>query len=308
MSLAAPDKLKSCMFVFFKVSSCTIAWLCRKMLLRFCRFTPNIFIQRLRLNTRCRQQKNSPNAVDYHGKIWCFRQGVAQTVWVGSHNFSDEGLKKRLEAGTRITDQQDLAKIESFIDSLCGINCAVTIDKLAPAAADVQSYKGLPKYTSLPAVKATSMEIKLRPSEQPQSSLNLCFGAGRKNQQGIYTPRPWYEIELSVPKSAQTNDVYPRPLPSEIPPGKKSLRMEFTAYLTHDGVTYRKASLSTYSDGNKAMGSKPRTIFGEFIKGGLESAGVLRRGEPITDEVLEAYGRDSVTLTKLTNGEYVVTF
>ena len=91
-------------------------------------------------------------------------------------------------------------------------------------------------------------------------------------------------------------------------PGKKSLRMEFTAYLTHDGVTYRKASLSTYSDGNKAMGSKPRTIFGEFIKGGLESAGVLRRGEPITDEVLEAYGRDSVTLTKLTNGEYVVTF
>lgn len=83
---------------------------------------------------------------------------------------------------------------------------------------------------------------------------------------------------------------------------------EFTAYLTHDGVTYRKASLSTYSDGNKAMGSKPRTIFGEFIKGGLESAGVLRRGEPITDEVLEAYGRDSVTLTKLTNGEYVVTF
>lgn len=34
----------------------------------------------------------------------------------------------------------------------------------------------------------------------------------------------------------------------------------------------------------------------------------LRRGEPITDEVLEAYGRDSVTLTKLTNGEYVVTF
>lgn len=84
--------------------------------------------------------------------------------------------------------------------------------------------------------------------------------------------------------------------------------MEFTAYLTHDGVTYRKASLSTYSDGNKAMGSKPRTIFGEFIKGGLESAGVLRRGEPITDEVLEAYGPDSVTLTKLTNGEYVVTF
>lgn len=246
--------------------------------------------------------------VDYHGKIWCFRQGVAQTVWVGSHNFSDEGLKKRLEAGTRITDQQDLDKIESFIDSLCGINCAVTIDKLAPAAEDVQSYKGLPKYTSLPAGKAASMEIKLRPSEQPQSSLNLCFGAGRKNQQGIYTPRPWYEIELSVPKSAQTNDVYPRPLPSEIPPGKKSLRMEFTAYLTHDGVTYRKASLSTYSDGNKAMGSKPRTIFGEFIKGGLESAGVLRRGEPITDEVLEAYGRDSVTLTKLTNGEYVVTF
>lgn len=86
--------------------------------------------------------------------------------------------------------------------------------------------------------------------------------------------------------------------------------MRFCApcYLTNDGKTYRVAELSTYSDGNKALGSDPRTILGEFLKGSLERAGVLRRGELITDDVLDAYGHDAVTLTLLSNGECVKKF
>ncbi len=52
---------------------------------------------------------------------------------------------------------------------------------------------------------------------------------------------------------------------------------------------------------NKAMGSTPRTILGEFLKGQLEKARVLRCPEEITTETLSAYGRNDVTLIRYTN-------
>lgn len=111
-------------------------------------------------------------------------------------------------------------------------------------------------------------------------------------------------------RSVEEGREFRQTLRASTPVRKSPAVLKVGSYAIEDAKRRPRFStnLSTYSDGNKAMGSKPRTIFGEFIKGGLESAGVLRRGEPITDEVLEAYGRDSVTLTKLTNGEYVVTF
>lgn len=40
-------------------------------------------------------------------------------------------------------------------------------------------------------------------------------------------------------------------------------------------------------------------MLGEFLKGTLERAGVLRKGELITDDMLDAYGRQAVTLEKI---------
>ena len=59
--------------------------------------------------------------------------------------------------------------------------------------------------------------------------------------------------------------------------------------------------MQTYGDYNKAMGSTPRTILGEFLKGQLEKARVLRCPEEITTETLSAYGRNDVTLIRYTN-------
>lgn len=184
---------------------------------------------------------------------------------------------------------------------------SITIDKLGVTAGPASTLKQLPVITKLPTTEVVgTMCIRLRPSEQPKSALNLCFGSGRRNLYGIYTPRPWYEIELSACKEERLNPVYPKPA---VPPGKKEgVRTEFKAYLTNDGVRYRETTLSTYSAGNKALGSNPRNILGEFIKGTLERAGVLRRGEQITDDTLAEYGRDFVTLTKLDDGSYVLTF
>lgn len=246
--------------------------------------------------------------VDYHGKVYIFESGHVQNIWLGSNNFSKEGLRDRLEAATRVTDASDKANIAAYVDRLCDPNCSVTIDKvLFTKKTPVTSFKNLP-VEPLPenVTQVGHVELKLRPSEQTQSCLNLCFGAGRKDRFGNFTPRPWYEVELSIPAQERASPFYPKP--SEVPDGKKSKRVEFTAYLTNDGQTYRKTQLSTYSDGNKALGSNPRTILGEFLKGTLEKAGVLRRGDRITNEVLDAYGRDFVVLTLLSDGSYIMTF
>ena len=71
---------------------------------------------------------------------------------------------------------------------------------------------------------------------------------------------------------------------------------------------WRPVELSTYSDNNKALASTPREILGEFMKSRLEANTSLRRGDTITEDILAEYGRNSVTLTKLSNGEYVLTF
>lgn len=231
-----------------------------------------------------------------------------QNIWLESNNFSKEGLRDRLEAATRVTDASDKANIAAYVDRLCDPNCSVTIDKvLFTKKTPATSFKNLP-YVRLPSkvTKVGEVHLKLRPSEQTQSCLNLCFGAGRKDKFGNYTPRPWYEVELSIPAEERASPYYPKP--TEIPEGKKSVRVEFTAYLTHDGKTYRQTQLATYSDGNKALGSNPRTILGEFLKGTLEKAGVLRRGDLITNDVLDAYGNDSVLLTKLSDGSYILKF
>ncbi len=245
--------------------------------------------------------------VDYHGKAYIFHSGVSSTAWVGSNNFSTEGLRTRLEMCTQVENSKDLADARAFIDGLCDSVRSITIDRLGVTSGPATTLKQLPILTRLPTDNLVgSMRIRLRPSEQPKSCLNLCFGSGRRNKQGVYMPRPWYEIELSASRQEIKDPIYPKP--SILPAGKKGARVEFKAFLTNDGVRYRETSLATYSDGNKALGSNPRNILGEFIKGTLEQAGVLRRGEQITDDILAEYGRDFVILSKLEDGSYVVTF
>ena len=248
--------------------------------------------------------------VDYHGKIYRFMQGMSRTVWVGSCNFSDAGLKGNLESCVMVpaADQQ---AVEDYVDRLADPKCSVTIDcfDCRPPSRTLGN-----AVTALPAgaLPVGSLDIVLRVDQQPNSSLNLCFEEGRK-QNGVYMPRPWYEVEITVDKETRENPLYPKctaPVITSTKNGKpkKILKNEFSAYLS-DGIRYWPCRLATYSDHSKALASTPeRHTLGEFIKGQLEKAGVLARGNRITSAVLAQYGRDFVTLTKLSNGEYVLTF
>ena len=66
------------------------------------------------------------------------------------------------------------------------------------------------------------------------------------------------------------------------------------------------------SAGGKAIMSSResggRETLGRFIKGRLEAAGVLQRGGLITSDTLAAYGRDSITLQKIDDKNYILEF
>lgn len=247
--------------------------------------------------------------VDYHGKLWRFQQGIVSTLWIGSNNFSDAGLENRLEACVK-ADQNDLNDLSQYIDNLCDSSVAKRIQNFSFTTAP--SASRLAAITPLKALPAgvqpvASMDIVLRVRQQPCSSLNLSQGKGCVSK-GIYTPRPWYEVELTADKEERQNPIYPKPATvTKDAKGRDDNKCTFKAYLS-DGKKYWPVELSTYSDNNKALASTPREILGEFMKSRLEANTSLRRGDTITEDILAEYGRNSVTLTKLSNGEYVLTF
>ena len=63
---------------------------------------------------------------------------------------------------------------------------------------------------------------------------------------------------------------------------------------TDDGWKFRCKTSGTDNKNFRADGDL--TILGRWIKGRLENSGALSVGEPVTETVLQNYGRNSFTL------------
>ena len=140
-----------------------------------------------------------------------------------------------------------------------------------------------------------SLIIKHRPSVHLKSSLNLYFGKGRKTKSGKYEPRGWYEIEISSQKKEQLHPWYPKGT--------------WTAFVKDNSKYYKLEMVTSSGDPKypKAIQSKNgRHILGELIKGKLERKNVLKKFEPITQEILDDYGKDFIELKKIKHGVYVM--
>lgn len=242
----------------------------------------------------------------YHGKIYDF----GAEVWLGSSNFSKTGLRDQHEATIMVQDKATVQAIRKYISELSDSkkNRSVPINMVvvnAPTPSvrltDLKRYSSIPYWLTPDNV---NFKLPLRVDVQPQSGLNLSRGKGRIDQKGKYTPRPWYEVEISSDSKTRSNNAYPKTA-NTVPQKKhkeqqENLQCEFTALL-YDGHVYRECPMQTYSAHNKAMGSTPRTLLGEFIKGLLEQAKLLRPPMAITSEILVAYGRDSIEVTRYTD-------
>lgn len=123
--------------------------------------------------------------------------------------------------------------------------------------------------------------IPVKPT--PKSNINAFFGKGRHSvTTGRTLARPWYEVELIPGFQITRNRHYPQN------------KAEFDV-ITDNG--YRFTCNVSGSEGNKNLRSSGSlSVLGAYLKGHLEAVGLLSPGEPVTQDILDDYGRDYVDL------------
>ena len=246
----------------------------------------------------------------FHGKVYRFKSADQDHIYVGSSNFSISGFKHNMEFNVRVTDQQTRESISSFLDFIFERNCSISAplsdvellikgkrgkieEENSLVSNDLSSCR-ISKEEFPSSIPISTIEIELRVDEQPKSSLNLFFDKGRKNQDGKYSPRPWYEVEVTSTTAERASKDYPLG--------------EFDAYVSEGNLHYC-IPMITASDNFKAIMSRGnRKILGELIKGKLEKLGHLAYGERITSDTLLEYGSSKLKLKKIADQKYLMDF
>jgi HKD family nuclease len=251
----------------------------------------------------------------YHGKIYMFRNKEnEEKIYIGSSNFSDQGFNQNYEMNIQVQDLKTKNKIKNFIldffeddnvDLLKDLKLKIveSRSKRTPkregekvkgkTKSKTDSHKVLSDFIissrEFPKRKHSSIvKIKIRPEDQSNSSINVCFSFSKNR------PRPWYEVDITSNSLERAHPDYPIGV--------------FTTYYK-DGDYYYKFNMATQSDNNKRIAVKGNgKILGEILKGALENKGVLERNERVTSKTLELYGNDTLKLKKIGNKEYILEF
>jgi hypothetical protein len=239
----------------------------------------------------------------FHGKLVSFsRQDSIIGSIIGSSNLSNilEG-RRQYEADYLIEDSKKDKELKSFIDNLID-RCSRPLELLdvkpnMPENDLLKDQLGVVRLqaTDLDQIKRKlsklSFEIPLKGDQAQRSGLNASFGEGRRNVQGLILPRPWYEVELIVPKNITTQPGYPKA-------DSRSENGSF-AVVTDDGWQFR---CKVSGDFSKNLRSEDDLkILGKWLKGRLENTSVLKPGNRVDDSTFVKYGRNNITLTKLTD-------
>ncbi len=233
------------------------------------------------------------NTRKFHGKMYHFDGTlISPAIMVGSSNL-DSCISKNpmnYEADVLITEKEVVNQYNSYLKLLIG-NLSVpfenvVIDSFIEKNTLLENQYGVEKVDSVVLTELktnlTDIVFKLPIKTEPKSNLNAFFGKGRVNKRGFVTPRPWYEVELIVSNSITQKSDFP-------------YCMEFDV-ITDDGWKFK---CKTSGDFSKNLRSNDDLkILGKWLKGRLESANCLKVGEPVTDQVLNNYGRSHIDLVK----------
>jgi hypothetical protein len=239
----------------------------------------------------------------FHGKIACFQknQHILGSI-MGSSNLTNivQG-QRQYEADVLFENDSYASELSDFVDQLISASskpfAELDIKPTIPENNLLNDQLGVlklqvPKVNEAKAnLSNLSFEIPLKGDEAHRSGLNASFGEGRRNQQGFVIPRPWYEVELIVPKSITQLHGYPQADPTG-DGGSCDV-------ITDDGWEFKCKVSGDYSKNLRS--EDDLKIMGKWLKGRLENAGVLKPGERVTDDILRNYGRSNITLTKLKN-------
>ena len=245
------------------------------------------------------------NQFPFHGKIQSFQNSSKYIGGLlGSSNLSNIVPPKGIYRGNYeidylVEEESRIGEIDTFIVDLIRDGCIPLKDaksRIKPkpdrnpileGRFEVEVVSNERLVTVRNSLTEDSFEIPLKGT--PKSNLNVFFGKGRDNNRGFVSPRPWYEVEIipgqQVMRSAKN---YPQ-------------QDQFIVY-TDD---LYKFVLYTGGDNNKNLRSRDDlTTIGRWLKGRLEMTSALESGNIVDDDVLNKYGRNSITLNRTTLTEF----
>ncbi len=256
-------------------------------------------------------------AFKYHGKLYAFlRDDLPKSAILGSANLGvikqEANNIRQYEVSCITQDPHECMDILRLIRKMQEPRCSSNIADIAdmPIIREINtSLTGVDTVERIPKAEVELFERRkttvsfILPIKVPsfaerfmddgkhftKSNLNVSYAAPRSARKS----RDWYETQFTVNKSIT------------LLPGYPEKNVTFFV-VTDDGYTFKA---HTTSDGNKqfsAVGDE--LILGRWIKGRLAAAGLvepvndtqLDRGRlgMITKEMLEAYGCDTLVLTK----------
>ena len=240
----------------------------------------------------------------FHGKIYKFSKDKKSEIFLGSSNFSRSGLSENIEATAQIEDPETKNKINHFLDFLFSKENAVPIDKAEIAVPGTASYRqrlSLETLDDLKRYNPDSINKTAYPffdfplsriAEKEKSNLNVYFGKGRWNRStGRVSPRPWYEVELIADSTINRNPLYPQG--------------DFLGF-TDDGFIIQMKSSGDYYKNIRSKGNL--CILGQWIKGKLQKKEALIPLTPVTQDVLDLYGKDTIRFYKIGEKNYFMEF
>lgn len=238
----------------------------------------------------------------FHGKIYSYsnRQGAFAGI-IGSNNLSSivESNSRVYEASVLIEDTFYVKQMQKFIHELNRTSTenisVLDIHQFKKANPLLENHEHVELVDTAALAQCLSnrtdisFEIPIKGSEvSPQSNLNVFFGRGRVSKNGLVKPRHWYEVELIVPKNITSQAYYPQSQTDE----------SVFDVITDDGWKFKCKVSGDYSKNFRS--ENDLKILGKWLKGRLENAGVLSVGEPVTNDTLRRYGRNTFTFTKTT--------
>ena len=240
------------------------------------------------------------SAFKFHGKTYLFHKSkLPSTVILGSSNLGNLVDNRQWEIDV-ITSEvniiSEIKKLHSYLISSATENILKgkkpssfkessnpLKDRIGVEKANDDDYREAEN--KILTGDVFDLPLKTHPKHS-KSNLNVYFGKGRVDKLGRIRPRPWYEVELIVPSSITASPLYP-------PKGSTF------SVLTDDGWSFKCRASGDY--GKNFQSKNDLCILGLWIKGRLEKAMCLKVGEPVTEDVLRKYGRNSISLKKTTD-------
>ena len=248
------------------------------------------------------------HAFKYHGKAAHFKFPGGSKAIVGSSNLSAiTGTVRQYETDVLLSDKDSVVGVEQFLADL-NANASRPIDQANVPL--VQSHVGIldgylgvtrasPADISFAASNLSPITFELPLKTEPRSNLNASFAVPRASPNGRKIPRPWYESELIVPVNIRRLDGFPR--------GGRDTTSGIIKVMTDDGWEFS----CRVSGGNKDDDLQNKNfrsfddlkILGRWIKGRMLASGAIRAGQQIGPADLIRYGRETLTLTKISGSD-----